>query len=242
MAVPQMLNFIENPDIASIPQMNKEYYKECHYLDPSDLEKIVHPQALSPLQEEMMSHHCRLHHTPFPGLIIMVELGEILKQLAQLRGCCPICVSCLFGTAHKRPWRTKSKDSHPICKESGMFLGARALTDELISAQPGLILQISGKLTHQRVNGSTIFVDHFSDHVYPYLMRDLMLDETIAAKHGYERFLYLHGIQSKAYHADNGCFADQGFRDDVCKTTRLSHFVALEVIIKMVLMRERSKI
>jgi hypothetical protein len=140
----QMLNFIKNPYIASIPQTNKEYYDKCHYLDPSDLEHIVHLQALSPLQGEMMSHHCHLHHTPFPRLIVMVELGEILKQLAQLQGRCPICVSCFFDTAHKRPWRTKSKDSHPIPKESDMSPGARALVDQLISAQPGLILQISG--------------------------------------------------------------------------------------------------
>jgi hypothetical protein len=129
LAIPQMLNFINNPDVASIPQTNKEYYDECHYLDPSHLEHIVCPQALSPLQEEMMSHHCHLHHTPFPQLIVMAELGEIPKQLAQLQGCCPICVSCLFGTAHKRPWRTKSKDSRPICNESDMSPGARALAD-----------------------------------------------------------------------------------------------------------------
>jgi hypothetical protein len=114
LVVPEMLNFIENPDIASIPQTNEEYYKECHYLDPSDLEQIVHPQVLSPLQEEMMSHHCRLHHTPFPKLIIMAEQGKIPKRLAQLRDCCPICMSCLFGTAHKHLWQTKPKTNHPI--------------------------------------------------------------------------------------------------------------------------------
>ncbi len=103
LVVLEMLNFIENPDIASISQTNEEYFKECHYLDPLDLEQIVHPQALSPLQEEMMSHHCHLHHTPFPKLI-MAEQGKITKCLAQLRNHCPICVSCLFGTAHKRPW------------------------------------------------------------------------------------------------------------------------------------------
>jgi hypothetical protein len=188
LAVPQMLIFIENPDIASIPQANKEYYDKCHYLDPSDLEQIVCPQALSPLQGEMMSHHCRLYHTPFPQLIFMAELGEIPKQLAQLGGRCPICVSCLFGTAPKHPWRRKFKDSQPICKESDMSPGARALADQLVPAQPGLILQISGKLSHQHVNGSTIFVDHFSDHAYASLMRDLTLDETITARHGYEQF------------------------------------------------------
>jgi hypothetical protein len=49
LVVPEMLNFIENHDIASIPQTNEEYYEQCHYLDPSDLEQNLHPQALSPL-------------------------------------------------------------------------------------------------------------------------------------------------------------------------------------------------
>ncbi len=52
-------------------------------------------------------------------------------------------------------------------------------------------------------------------------MRDLTLDETIAAKHSYERFLHLHGILSKAYHADNGRFADQGFRDDCMQNNQI---------------------
>ena len=85
-----------------------------------------------------------------------------------------------------------------------MSPGARASTDQLVSAQPGLIPQISGRLTHQRVNGATVFVDHCSDQVYVFLMRDLSLDETLASNHGYEWFLALHGIQSKAYHANNG--------------------------------------
>ncbi len=100
----------------------------------------------------------------------------------------------------------------------------RALTDQLVSAQPGLILQISGKLTHQCVNSSAIFVDHFSDHVYAYLMRDLTLDETITAKHGYDRFLNLHGIQSKAYHANKGGFADQGFTDECLQNSQVITF------------------
>jgi hypothetical protein len=44
----ETLNFIENPDIALIPEM---------VITPSQLEHILHPKSLSPLQEEMMSHH-----------------------------------------------------------------------------------------------------------------------------------------------------------------------------------------
>jgi hypothetical protein len=74
---PEFLNFIENPDIASIPQTSQEYCRECENIDPSQLEHILSPQSLSPLQEEILSHHCRLHHTPFPKLITMAENGEI---------------------------------------------------------------------------------------------------------------------------------------------------------------------
>jgi hypothetical protein len=55
-------------------------------------------------------------------------------------------------------------------------------------------------------------------------MRDLTLDEMITAKLGYEHFLYLLGIQSKAYHANNSHFADQGFRDDCLQNNQVITF------------------
>ena len=65
----------------------------------------------------------------------------------------------------------------------------RTSMDHLVSAQPGLIPQMSGFLTNLRITGATVFVDHFSDHVYVYLMKDLSLEETILAKAAYETFL-----------------------------------------------------
>ncbi len=103
---------------------------------------------------------------------------------------------------------------HPIQKKSDNQPGARASMDHLVSAQPGLIPQITGKLTSQQINGASVIVDHYSDHGYVYLMRNLTLDETLLAKHAYECFLSSIGVTAKAYHADNGWFADQGFQDD----------------------------
>jgi hypothetical protein len=100
------LNFIENPDIASIPQSLEDNIREIKHITPLQLEHILHPKALSPLQEKIMSHHTRLHHLPFPKLITMAEVGKIPHCLVSLKGCCPICVACLFGTAHKHPWRS----------------------------------------------------------------------------------------------------------------------------------------
>jgi hypothetical protein len=131
---PKSVDFIENPDIASIPQTSQEYYcEECENIEPSHLEHILSPQSLSPLQEEMMSHQCRLHHTPFPKLIIMAESGEILKRLMVLKDCYPICVACLFSKGHKHPWQTKSKQKHPIRKQTDDTPGKKASLDQMVS-------------------------------------------------------------------------------------------------------------
>ncbi len=93
--------------------------------------------------------------------------------------------------------------------------------DHLVLAQPGSIPQIRGKLTCLRIFGATVTVDHYSDHVYVFLMPDLSLEETLLAKHAYERSLSSIGVTVKAYHADNGRFADKDFKDD-CTTSNQS--------------------
>jgi hypothetical protein len=188
------------------------------------VEHLLTPQSLSPLQEEMMSHHYRVYHMHFPQLIILAEKEIIPKRLASLKGRCPICVACLFGQAHKCPWRSKSKQKHPIRKPTDDAPGKQASMDQLVSAQPGLIPQMSGSLTNLRIMGATMFVDHYSDHTYIYLMPDLTLAEILMAKHAYEKFLASLGIDSKAYHADNGRFADKGFRDDCAQSNQIITF------------------
>jgi hypothetical protein len=110
----ETLNFIENPDIASIPLTSVDYVCKSENIEPLQMEHIMHPKTISPLQKEMMSHRTRLHHLPFPKLIAMANAGEIPHRLASLKRCCPICMACPFGSAHKRPWHSKSKESHPI--------------------------------------------------------------------------------------------------------------------------------
>jgi hypothetical protein len=133
-------------------------------------------------------------------------------------------VACLFGQAHKHPWHSKLKQKHPICKLTDNAPGKQASMDQMVSAQPGLITQMSGCLTNLRVMGATIFADHFSDHVYVYLMKDLTLAEMLMVKYAYEKYLALLGVESKAYHADNGRFADKGFRDDCILSNQTIYF------------------
>ena len=74
---------------------------------------------------------------------------------------------------------------------------------------------MSGYLTNMRIWGATIFVDHVTDYTYVALIRDLTLDETLLAKTSFERHAQDGGVPIKAYRADNGRFADQGFKDAI---------------------------
>ena len=72
----ELLHFIENPDIASIPQTSEDYYRECLSVDPTQISDVLNPKPLSPLQEELIQHHTYLHHLPFPKLILLAEKGR----------------------------------------------------------------------------------------------------------------------------------------------------------------------
>jgi hypothetical protein len=43
---PESLNFIENPDIASISQTSQEYCRKCKNIEPSQLKHILSPHSL----------------------------------------------------------------------------------------------------------------------------------------------------------------------------------------------------
>jgi hypothetical protein len=79
----------------------------------------------------------------------MAQQGVLPKHLTSLKGRCPLCGACLFGQAHKRLWQSKSKQKHPIHKPTDDAPGKRASMDQMVSAQPGLIPQMSGHLTNQ---------------------------------------------------------------------------------------------
>lgn len=139
-----------------------------------------------------------MNHVPFPTLIRMAESGRIKRSLAKLKERVPVCMSCIFGRAHRRPWRNKGTPG-TICKESETEPGHYVSIDQLVSAQPGRIPQMSGFLTNQRIWGATVFFDHVSDYVYVFLMRDLTLDETLLAKTSFERHAQDGGVHILAY-------------------------------------------
>ena len=145
----------------------------------------------------------------------LATLGILPKRLLECRAKPPMCVACPFGQAHQRLWRVKGKKSGLIRKPAQTLPECGVSVDQIVSAQPGLIPQMSGFLTSKRIWGSTTFVDHASDYVYVHLMEDLTLDETLLAKEALEKLMAQASRTIMHKHADNGRFANNGFIDAV---------------------------
>ncbi len=63
-------------------------------------------QTLDDDQQEFMTLHFKMNHLPLPATITLAENNKINKNFVKLKHRLPICMSCIFGTSHCKPWRT----------------------------------------------------------------------------------------------------------------------------------------
>ncbi len=182
---------------------------------------VKNPVKLSPLQEEFISLHKRLWHLPYAIMFRLCKAGFLPRKFLKLQNARPPCVSCMFGQAHRKPWRFKSsidgKDSvlrGPALSKPGQTVGA----DQLVSAQPGLVPQEKGSLTRAPIWAATVFVNYYTKYIYASLMVDQTAETTLEAKHAFEHFSATRNVEIQHYHADNGIFTDNLFREDVQKS------------------------
>ena len=129
------IQLLEQSDLTNIPVDPESYSNEVQEgLTSEQIREIARPKTLSPLQQELLFWHNRLGHLPFHRLIKLAQLGILPRRLAALRDKPPVCVSCLFGQAHKCPWRTKSKQTNPIRSKDQIHPGGCVSTDQIVSA------------------------------------------------------------------------------------------------------------
>ena len=134
----------DDPDIGWIPTTVPAKTEAATTLTKKEINDITNPATLSPLQEEFLSLHERLWHLPFTVMFRLVKHGFLPKKFQKLKNQAPPCVSCLFGTAHRKPWRfKKTKDGHTSSLRGDDISnpGDTIGVDQLISAQPGLVPQ-----------------------------------------------------------------------------------------------------
>ena len=221
--------FIRYPDvktISTIPRTAAHFSQDAEaHLTPDEMSRIAKPTKLTDLEIEYLRWHERLGHPSVKDFNSMINSGLLPTKFRKVLKDPPICISCIFGKMQRRKWRTSKDNYNPIRHESENYPGARVSVDQLISAQPGLVPRMEGGHTRARIWAATVFKDHFSDLIYTHLMTSPSLEETIAAKQAYEKFVNPTTI--KSYHADNGTFAKEGFKDEIKEANQSITFCAV---------------
>jgi len=59
------------PDIVIVPVSREDFKDKVGNFSAEHLEKLAHPQPLSPEQQKMMDYHVRLGHLPFLSFIVL---------------------------------------------------------------------------------------------------------------------------------------------------------------------------
>jgi hypothetical protein len=89
--------------------------------------------------------------------------------------------------------------------------GSVVAIDQMISAVPRFIAQMRGFIMGKRYKVITVFVDQFSDLSFVYTQKSTTAEEMVQAKEAFERYVKLHQVVIRHYHADNGIFAEAEF-------------------------------
>ena len=114
------------------------------------------------------------------------KLGFLSSIILDLKDDVLLCSSFMFVTSIKRQWITKVKKLDPIKKETDNNTGDGVSVDQLQSSQPGLVPQLSGKLTIARICTAQVMVDHFSDLTYVHQIRFTSQEYYLAGKSTFE--------------------------------------------------------
>ena len=161
----------------------------------------------------LLEYHHRYGHLSFAKLRHLALEGEIPRRLAKIKP--PMCTACLLGKATRKPWRYKPSSQELSRQRIITSPGQCVSVDQMVSSTPGYVAQLRGRATKLRYRVATVFVDHYSGLSYVALQYGATAEETILAKRKFEEFAQMHGVRVQHYHADNGIFADNKFRQAV---------------------------
>ena len=156
---------------------------------------------------ELLRWHYRLGHLSFERIQQLARSGHLPKRLLTCKK--PFCMACQYGKLTKRPWRVKGDDK--MATKVASWPGRIVSVYQLESNTPGFIAKLKCKLTQQRYNYATVFMDKVSGYSFVYLQHRIMSEETVKAKCAFESAAEHRGVKILHYHADNWRFADNTF-------------------------------
>ena len=142
----------------------------------------------------------------------MARRGIISRELGNVDP--PVCPGCACGKAHRKPIRSKGIKNRRNLRKSTVP-GAAVSVDQLISPTPDFIPTHRGKPTTKKYIGATIFVDHYSDLTYAYVMTEMNGSSTVLTKKVFERFSKERDVIIQHYYYDNGLLDTKKFKSSI---------------------------
>ncbi len=130
-----LVSSIITPGICTIPVTVEQFVTKLPKLTRQQIEQISNPEILDDDQHEFMGLHCKMNHLPFPAMIHLAEYNRIKKKFTWLKHQLPICMPCIFGTSHRKPWRTKGSHGS-ICRESNDAPWKCVSMDQMVITNP----------------------------------------------------------------------------------------------------------
>ena len=124
---------MDTPDISTIPVSIEQYAAELPKLTRKQLEQISNPQILDDDQQELIGLYCKSNHLPLPAMITLAKKRKLNKKFVRLKQRLPVFMSCMFGTCHHKPWRSKGSKGL-IKKEPDDAPGKCVSMDQMVSA------------------------------------------------------------------------------------------------------------
>lgn len=179
---------------------------------------------LSAAQRELLKWHFRLGHVNYRTVQTIMKTGALgitaLITAASKLVSMPICPSCQFGKAKKKSINPKGSDkgqtadsrTHESLSKDILHPGQQISMDHFSVTQRGQLFNSKGNTQKEFMySGGCMFYDHASGYSGVEFQVNQNVDETIEAKHKFEKHLFTYGLMVHEYHSDNGVFKANAF-------------------------------
>ena len=139
-------------------------------------------------------------------MLCLAKFGILPKSFLKFENDLPPYVSCMFGQAHRKPWCHKCSSAitgGTIRRDKrvkpGTMVYIYIYTDQLVSAQPGLVPQEKGSPTRSRIWARLLLLT--ANRLYKvHLMQDATGESTLEAKAAFEQDARSRGIDIRRYY------------------------------------------
>jgi hypothetical protein len=167
---------------------------------------------LTSTQHRLLLKHQQLGHLHMSRVQDLAHSGLFGPSFTSIGHCDPpLCKACLHGKQHKRAVtpNTATGSIDALHLNPGDCVSG----DQIESSTPGLVPTFQGSPTTAVYQAGTLFVDHASRYLHFTPHHSTGANEAVQAKLHFELHANTYNRLVKSYHANNGVFCSNLFRD-----------------------------